>query len=88
MKNAKSFSLKKSNQIVISIKETFYPKNIYMPWFLNTSLIYFSYKFLQQIQPAFSFLVKMYYLLKYIHSLPHHTVQNANFLLPKAEFSK
>lgn len=87
MKNAKSVSLKKSNQIVISINEIFYPKNTYMPWFLNTSLI-FGHKFLQQIQLAFSSLVKMYYLLKYIHSPSHHTIQHANCLLPKAEFSK
>lgn len=69
MKNAKSFSLKKANQVFISIKETFYPKNTYMSWFLNTSLIYFGHKFLQQIQLAFWSSVKMYNLLK-IYMLP------------------
>jgi len=53
MKNTKSFSLKKSNQIVISIKKKFHPNNTHMSWFLNTSLIYFGHKYLQQIQLVF-----------------------------------
>lgn len=56
MKNAKSF------KYLFFIKEEFYPKNTHVPWFLNTSLIYFGDKFLQQIQAVFSLFIKTYIL--------------------------
>lgn len=53
---------------------------------------YFPYLFWWQISSAnsssVSYLVKMFCLSKYIYCPPHHRLQSANCLSPKAEFSE